>query len=621
MNERALWRELGQELRVDSIRASAAAGSGHPTSAMSAADLMAVLVSKYFLYDFDHPEDPSNDHLVFSKGHASPLLYSIYSAVGAITDDELMSFRKFGSRLEGHPTPALPWVDAATGSLGQGLPIGVGLALSGRYLDRLGYRVWVLIGDGEMAEGSMWEAFEHAAYARLSNLIAIIDVNRLGQAGETRHGWDTAAYSSRLRAFGWHAIEIDGHDVDAIDRAYAEALSGTERPTAIVARTEKGHGVASVANQNGMHGKPLAHPDAAIEELGGRRNQRIWPPAPRGGTAHHFAGSGELALPRYTLGDSVSVRRAFGDALVAIGRANGKVVALDGDVRNSTYSERFAAELPERFFELFIAEQQMIAAAIGLQARGWIPFVSTFGAFLTRAHDFLRMGTISRASLKVVGTHAGVSIGQDGPSQMALGDMAMFRALHGATVLYPCDANQAAALTALMVAQEGISYLRVTRDERRVIYGPDERFTIGGSRLVRASKQDAVTLVAAGITVHEALLAADALAHEGIAARVVDCYSVKPIDAATLRAAARATDGRLVTVEDHRAEGGLGDAVLEAFASTDVRPRVVKLGVRAMPGSGRSEELIDAMGIGARWIAQAARELVLGPRAAKGKAA
>ncbi len=610
MADAAFLRELGQQLRVDSVRAAAVTSSGHPTSSMSAADLMAVLLANHLRYDFDAPDNPANDHLIFSKGHASPLLYSIYKAAGAITDEELLTFRKFGSRLEGHPTPIIPWVDVATGSLGQGLALGVGVALAGKKLDRLPYRVWVLHGDSEMAEGSVWEAFEHAAYAKLDNLIAIIDVNRLGQRGETMHGWDLDSYANRARAFGWHAIEIDGHDVDAIERAYTEAESIPDRPSVIVARTLKGKGVKAVEDKPGWHGKALDNPDEAIAELGGERTLVVDVAKPQPGEPHVFE-TGPLELPRYELGAEVATRKAYGDALLALGKANGKVVALDGEVSNSTYAEFFAKELPERYFEMFIAEQQMVAAAVGLQVRGWKPFASTFAAFLSRAYDFVRMSAISRASYALCGSHAGVSIGEDGPSQMALEDIAEFRALHGSTVLYPSDANQAAKLVAAMADLEGIAFLRTTRANTPVIYGPDEEFPVGGSRIVRSSDDDEVTIVGAGITLHEALKAADALAEEGVSARVIDLYSVKPIDEEGLRAAAEATGGRVVTVEDHWPEGGLGEAVLSALADgLEGTLHFTKLAVSEMPTSGKPAELLAAAGIDAEAIAEAARALV-----------
>lgn len=601
MADPALWRELGDQLRVDAVRASAKAGSGHPTSSMSAADLAAVLLAEHFRYDFDDPRDPRNDRLVFSKGHASPLVYGLFRAADVLSEEELMSYRQFGSRLEGHPVPVLPWVDVATGSLGQGLPVGIGMALAGKRLDRLPFRVWVICGDSEMAEGSMWEAAEHAAFYELDNLTAIVDVNRLGQRGETMHGWDLSSYSDRLRAFGWHAIDIDGHDVEQIDAAYREAAATTGRPTAVVARTIKGKGYSKVEDQPGWHGKAVA--EEAVRELGGVRNLRVEVAKPAAGEAHRFQPSAR-DWPAYEVGSSVATRKAYGEALAALGGERGDVVALDGEVSNSTYAEIFAEAHPERYFEMYISEQQMIAAAVGLQVLGWKPFASTFAAFTSRAYDFVRMAAVSRATLKVCGSHAGVSIGEDGPSQMGLEDLAAFRAVHGSTVLYPCDGNQTAALVQSMADLEGISYLRTTRADTPVIYEPGEEFPVGGSRTLREG--DDVAIVAAGITLHEALKAADSLAEEGIAARVLDCYSVKPIDADTLRGLGMP----IVTVEDHWAEGGLGEAVLAALADLDDRPRLVKLAVMEMPHSGKPAELLAAAGIDAEHIAAAARRLV-----------
>jgi transketolase len=601
-------RELAQQFRVDSVRAAAAAKSGHPTSGMSAADLMAVLLGNHLRYDFDAPDRPTNDRLIFSKGHASTLLYAMFRAAGAITDEQLLTYRQFGSMLEGHPTPIIPWVDVATGSLGQGLPYGVGMALAGKYLDRLPYRVWVLHGDSETAEGSVWEAFEHAAFYELDNLTTILDVNRLGQRGETMQGWNTGAYVERARAFGWNAIEVDGHDVEEIDRAYLQAAETTGRPTLIVARTIKGKGVKAVEDKDGWHGKALDDPDAAIEELGGIRNIVVDVAASPDGEPHRFEG-GELELPRYDLGDEVATRKAYGEALAALGSARGDVVALDGEVSNSTFAEIFKKAHPDRYFEMYIAEQQLLAAAVGLQTRGWNSFASTFAAFFSRAYDFVRMAAISRVNLRLTGSHAGVSIGEDGPSQMALEDIAAFRAVHSSVVLQPCDANQTAKLVAAMADTDGIVFLRTLRPNTPVIYDADEEFRVGGSRVLRSSDDDDVTVVGTGVTVHEALKAAETLAEDGIGVRLIDAYSIKPIDVETLQAAAEAT-GLVVTVEDHWVEGGLGDAVLAALAETDERPRVVKLAVSEMPRSGKPAELMAAYGIDADAIVRAARELV-----------
>ncbi|MEU6784716.1 transketolase [Nonomuraea angiospora] len=598
--------ELAAQLRVDSVRAAAEAGSGHPTSSMSAADLMAVLFACHLHYDFENPDNPANDHLIFSKGHASPLLYALFKAAGVVDDKELLTFRRRGSRLEGHPTPRLPWVDVATGSLGQGLPVGVGVAMAGR-LERMPYRVWVLCGDSELAEGSIWEAAEHAGCEGLANLTAIVDVNRLGQRGPTRHGWDTGAYARRFGAFGWHTIEIDGHDPGQIDYALSDARNTRRRPTVILAKTRKGEGALEVENREGAHGKPLKEPDKAVEELGGRRDLRVEVHKPEAPAAPYRFETRPMSLPAYKVGDKAATRTAFGEALAALGAARGDVVALDGEVADSTKAEAFGKEFPERFFEMYIAEQQLVAAAVGLQVRGWKPYAATFAAFLTRAYDFIRMAGVSRASIRLVGSHAGVAIGEDGPSQMGLEDLAMLRAVYGSTVLYPCDANQAAALTAEMADVEGVSYLRTTRGETPVIYPPDERFPVGGSRVLRHSPNDRATIVAAGVTVHEALAAADELRGAGIPVGVIDLYSVKPVDTAALVEAATTT-GNLITVEDHRLEGGLGDAVLDAVS--ELGPRVVKLAVTGLPGSATPEEQLADAGIDRHAIAEAVKRLL-----------
>jgi transketolase len=611
VNDPDEWRELGRQLRVDVVRATAEAGSGHPTSSMSAADLMAVLLANYLRYDFDAPWDPNNDHLIFSKGHAAPLLYAMYKAAGALSDEELLTLRRHGGRLEGHPTPALPWVDVATGSLGFGLPVAIGIALAAKRLDRLASRVWVLCGDGEMAEGSIWEAAQYAAFMRLDNLVAIIDVNRLEQVGETMLGWDLGGYAGRLKAFGWRTIEVDGHDVAEIGRAYATAMELGEQPTAVVARTVKGSGVASIEDRPRFHGKLVPDPQSAIRELGGPRHRIVPVAKPPEGKPHRFE-AGYAELPRYSPGTLVPVRQAYGEALIALAGRRDDLVALDAGVNSSTYTNLLTAAHPERYFELHVAEQQLVATAVGLQVRGWTVFLSTFAAFLSRAHDFLRMAAVSGANIKVVGSHAGVCIGKDGTSQMGLEDVAMLRAIHGSVVLYPSDANQASKLVAAMADHHGISYLRTTRTPTPVVYSPDEPFELGGSRVVRRSDRDDVALVGAGITLHEALRAADLLADEGISARVIDCYSVKPIDQATLRQAAREAAGRLVVVEDHRPEGGLGDAVLEALADTPERPRIAKLAVSCQPGSGPPEKLRSLAGIDTAHVAAAARRLVRG---------
>ena len=607
--------ELAQQLRIDSIRCTTQAGSGHPTSSMSAADLMSVLMSKYLHYDFERPKLANNDHFILSKGHAAPLLYSMYKAAGAISDDELLSLRKFGSRIEGHPVPLLPWVDVATGSLGQGLPIGVGVGLAGKYLDKLPYKVWVVMGDSETAEGSVWEAFNTASYYHLNNLIAIIDVNRLGQRGQTELGWNTQAYVDRAGAFGWHAIEIDGHNLEEIDRAFGEAVTIEDRPTVIVARTVKGKGFSEVENKNGWHGTALK-PDMAqraIAELGGERQINVEVPKPED-LQPAVREPQELQLPTYSEGDTIATRQVYGEALKAIGGKRTDVVALDGEVSNSTHAQDFKEAHGDRFFEMFIAEQQLVGAAVGLQVRNYKPFASTFAAFLSRAYDFVRMTAISRGNIKLVGSHAGVSIGQDGPSQMALEDIASLRAVCNSTVLYPSDGNQAVKLIEQMVDREGIVYLRTTRMKTPIIYSADETFPIGGSKVVYGSDNDAVTIIGAGVTLHEAIKAYQRLKQEDITARIIDLYSVKPIDVETIAQAAKDTEGKLIVVEDHWAEGGIGAAVLDALTGEDSTYKgaiqLTKLAVTKMPSSGAPEEMLRAAKIDADAIVEAARSMV-----------
>lgn len=611
MTDAATWQALAAQIRVDSIRVSTEAGSGHPSSSLSATDLIAVLASSYLKYDFDNPQNPLNDKLVFSKGHASPLLYSLYRVAGAIDEAEFLTYRRLNSRLEGHPTPRLPWVDVATGSLGQGLSIGAGMALVAKRLEKSPIHVWVLLGDSEMAEGSVWEAADLASYYNLTNLVAIVDVNRLGQRGETEFGWDLNVYADRARAFGWNAIEIDGHDYAAIAGAYDQALAA-DKPTMIIARTVKGKGLTLMENKADWHGKALPKDMLAdaIAELGGDQNVTVAVAKPDKAPVFDPGKDTAITLPTYEVGKEFATRQVYGEALAAVGNARPRVVALDAEVSNSTYSDIFAKAHPERFFEMFIAEQRMVGAAVGMQTRGWLPFASTFAAFQTRAYDFIRVAAISQANLKLSGSHAGVSIGEDGPSQMALEDLAMMRAITGSVVLYPSEATSTAALIAAMTDDTGISYIRTTREKTPTLYGADKVFKIGGSEVLRQSDADRATIVAAGVTVFEALAAADQLAKDGIAVRVIDAYSIKPIDTETLHAAAQAT-GVVVTVEDHRPEGGLGEAVQDAFTGPDSpRPVVVKLAVRELPGSGTPQELRAGAGIDAAAIVKAVKQLV-----------
>jgi transketolase len=602
-----LWNDLAAQIAVDSIRATTAAGSGHPTSSMSCAHLLSVLFADHLRMDQNDPRSPANDRFVLSKGHAAPALYAAFKAVGAIDDEQLLSLRRMGSPIQGHPAPVpeLPWVDAATGSLGQGLAVGLGLALAIE-LDSSPATVWVLLGDSEMAEGSVWEAMEAVSYHDVDRLIAILDLNRLGQRGPTMHGWDGDVFVRRAQAFGWHAIQIDGHDVTSIDRAYREAAAA-DGPTMIVARTEKGHGATGIADADGWHGKALSaeQAEAAIGELGGIRDLRVRPEPPEAWAP--LPAPEPAVRPRPAYEEAIATRKAFGETLAWLAAADHRVVTLDGEVGNSTHTEDAEKTAPERFVQLFIAEQTMIGVQTGLQALGKIAFAASFGAFLTRAADQVRMGTVSRADLRIAGSHAGVSIGEDGPSQMALEDLALFRALEGSTVLYPADGNATAALVREMADLEGISYLRTTREATPKLYDAEERFPIGGSKTLRRSPEDRVSLVGAGITVHEALAAAEVLAAEGIAARVLDCYSVKPIDDEALRRALDET-GAIVVAEDHRIEGGLGEAVLSSLARTGpLAGTVTRLGVDAMPGSGSPADLRSWARIDAAAIARAAR--------------
>ena len=605
-----LYRQVARQLRADSIRSSSAAGSGHPTSSLSAADIAAVLLAGHLRYDWATPKDPANDHLIFSKGHASPLVYAVFRAAGAIDDAQLLTFRKSGSPLQGHPTPLLPWVDVATGSLGQGMPIAVGMALAAKRLWDAPFHVWTIVGDSESAEGSIWEGFDLGGHEVLPNVTPILDVNRLGQRGPTELEWDTDAYAARIESFGWDAIVIDGHDLAEIDDAMARAREAS-RPTAIVARTVKGKGVSFLEDKPGWHGKTLdpEQTKQALAEIGNEPSRTFATPKPPKWRPPQPTVK-KAQLKTYT--EPVATRKAYGDALAALTVARGDVVTLDAEVSNSTHAEEVKKVAPERFFEMYIAEQKMVAAAVGMQVIGFRPFASTFAAFFTRAYDFIRMAAISRANIRLSGSHAGVSIGEDGPSQMALEDLAMMRAVHGSTVLYPSDGNQTAKLVAAMAEREGIVYMRTTRANTPIIYGIDEEFPIGGSKVVRGGgAEDKVVVVAAGITLHEATKAADGLAKEGVKIRVIDLYSVKPIDTKTIVAAVGATAGRLVVAEDHWPEGGLGEAVLSALSGAGVRNVTLRhLAPRDMPGSGKPAELLRAAGIDADHISAAVRELI-----------
>ena len=609
--------QVAARLRIASVRATSEAGSGHPSSCCSAADLVAALFFGHMRFDPRDPQDDDNDRFVLSKGHAAPLLYAAWAEAGFVPPDDLLQLRQIDCDLEGHPTPRLPFVDVATGSLGQGICAAVGIALNARRIGSA-YRTYVLVGDGESAEGSVWEAAQVADNHRLDNLCAITDVNGFGQSRATQWGHDMAAYRERWSAFGWHAIVVDGHDIGAILAALNEAAGTAGRPTMILARTLKGKGVALIEGKDGWHGKPIkpgADLDGALDELNGRLGPGTAipaiPPPVRSDAAPAQAPAGPPRLPSppaYERGSQVATRTAYGDALAALGAADPRIVALDADVGNSTFSETFEAAHGDRFIETYIAEQAMVGAAMGLASRGAIPFPSTFAAFLTRASDFVRMAGIGQMNIKLAGSHAGVSIGEDGPSQMALEDLAMMRAVPGCAVLYPCDAVSAARLVEAAAGCDGMVYIRTSRPKTPVIYGPDEEFAIGGSKVVRESVNDAATVVAAGVTLFEALRAHDRLAAEGIPLRVIDAYSVQPVDRRTLVDAARRTGSRLITVEDHYAAGGLGDAVSDAVAADGIV--VERLAVRGVPRSGRPDELLERFGISASCIAAAVRRQV-----------
>ncbi len=601
-------KNIATRLRIDSIRATTASASGHPTTCMSAADLMAALFFAEMRFDPQHPQHAGADRLIMSKGHAAPLLYAMWAEAGYIPRERLTDLRLLTSNLEGHPTPRLPFVDVATGSLGQGLAAGVGSALNAR---RIGvpYRTYVLMGDGETAEGSVWEAASVAAHHRLETLCAIVDVNALGQSRATEFEHDMATLQARWQAFGWHAVVIDGHDMAQIVAAYDEARATAGQPTVILARTLKGQGLALTAGKPNWHGKALSAEQAmaAYAELEVQLvpEPAALPPiaAPLPAPAEQAAGA--MAPPAYALGDLVATREAYGTALAKLGAVDGRVVALDADVKNSTFSERFEAVFPERFYQCYIAEQVMVGAAMGLAARGAVPFPSTFAAFLTRASDFIRMAAISGVNVKLAGSHAGVSIGEDGPSQMALEDFAMTASQPNFTVLYPSDAVSTEKLVAEMAAHHGPMYMRTSRPKTPVIYAADEAFPIGGLKVVRQSDTDVATVIGAGVTLFEALKAYEQLKAEGVHIRVVDLYSIQPIDAAALVAAGLATGRRLITVEDHYLVGGLGDAVARAVAPAGLT--VTRLGVAEIPRSGKPDELIDHYGISARAIVAAVR--------------
>ena len=603
---------IATRLRIDSVRATTEAGSGHPSTCCSAADIVAALFFAEMRYDPRDPQNPDNDRFVLSKGHAAPILYSAWAEAGFLKRDDLVTLRRLDSDLEGHPTPRLPFVDVATGSLGQGLCAGVGIALNARRITS-DYRTYVLLGDGETAEGSVWEAAGVAAHDRLDSICGMTDVNALGQSGTTQWQHDLDALAVRWRAFGWHVLVVDGHDLPALLDAFEKARQTRGRPTMILARTLKGKGISFMEGKGGWHGKPLKKGeelDRALSELQSQFVPDEGPapqPQPPKSVKRPAPTPARLPGTTYKAGDSVATREAYGAAIARLAAGDDRIVALDADVKNSTFSEKFEQAHPDRFYQSFIAEQVMIGAAMGLASRGAIPFPSTFAAFLTRAHDFIRMAAISRLSIKVAGSHAGVSIGEDGPSQMALEDLAMMRAQPNVTVLYPCDAVSTEKLIERMAYHPGPAYMRTSRPKTPVIYSDADTFEVGGMKVLRESASDAATVIGAGVTVFEALAAHDELKKAGVNIRVIDLYSVQPLDADGLLRCARDTKGRLITVEDHYAAGGIGDAVASAVAPAGFT--VHRLAVREIPRSGTPTELLDAYGISARQIVAAVKGL------------
>jgi len=602
-------KKLATLIRYDILTMTTQAGSGHPTSSMSAAELMiGLMFGGIFRYDLDNPKHPNNDRLIFSKGHATPLFYSLWALAGKLTEADLMTYRHFGSPLEGHPTMSFRYTEAATGSLGQGLAIGLGVALNAKYLDRLPYTTYVLLGDSEMAEGSQWETMQLAAHYKLDNLVGVLDVNRLGQRGETMYGHDLMAYERRIAAFGWETILVDGHAFPEVLAAYSRAMTVTDKPVMIIARTIKGKGVSFIEDKNGWHGKTLSREELAkaLPELGpvdktvrGKvqkpEDLRPAPAAPK-----------PAAPLAYEPGASLATRKAYGNALKRLYPQYPDLVSLDAEVSNSTYAEIFKNAFPQEFFEMYIAEQNMVGAGLGLATRGKIPFVSTFAAFFSRAFDQVRMSQYSEPNLKFCGSHAGVSIGEDGPSQMGLEDLAMFRSVLSSVVLYPADAVATERLVEAALEHHGIVYIRTTRAGTPVIYGPEEKFPIGGLKVLRQSDHDLVTVIGAGVTLFEALAAYEALQKEGISIRVIDLYSVKPVDGAALLAAAQATRG-LITVEDHYPAGGIGEAVMAALAPNPVP--VYALAVTQKPKTGKPAELLDYEAISRNAIIKLVKEI------------
>jgi transketolase len=607
MEKREVLEKIALRLRIHSLKMTTKAGSGHPTTCLSMADLLACLFFDEMKYDPKNPDNWANDELVLSKGHAAPILWAAYAEAGIIPEKSLMNLRMITSNLEGHPTPRMKWVKAATGSLGQGLSVGVGMALVMK-LGKSPGRVYVFSGDGECAEGAVWEAVNMASLHQLRNLCLIVDINRLGQSGETMHGHDIKAYERKFKAFGWEVVTIDGHKINEILKAFKKARENA-LPTAILAKTIKGKGVSFVENKNGWHGKPLMGEDSkrALEELGPMPSIDAKKYVRQPKKTQRRQAAKRYNFKRTAYKDKTATRRAYGNALLSLGKINESVVALDGDVKNSTYAEDFFERFPERSFQSYIAEQNMVGMSIGMSAKGYLPFLATFSAFLSRAHDQIRMSGYSFSNIKFAGSHSGVSIGADGPSQMGLEDLGIFRPIPGCAVLYPCDAYSTEACVESMAKHKGLAYIRTTRPATPLIYGADDEFPIGGSKVLRKSKSDVATVIGAGITVHEALKAYDELKAEGISVRIIDAYSIEPIDKDTISKEVEKAGKKVVVVEDHFQNGGLGDAVAQALGG---KAEIIHLAVKDLPRSGKPEELLDKYGISANQIKRAVKELI-----------
>jgi transketolase len=602
-------------MRVSSVVQTTAAGSGHVTSALSCADLVAALFFYAMRADFKNPHNPNNDRFILSKGHAVPIVYAAYKELGLLSEQELLAYRSFDSVLEGHPTPRFPYIEVATGSLGQGLSIGVGMNLSAR-LDKQTFRTYVLMGDGEVAEGSVWEATELASYYNLDHLTALIDVNRLGQTDQTLEGYHLEDFAQKFSAFGWQPFIIDGHDMAAIVTTL-DAIKSVQKPAVIIARTVKGYGVETVENKNGFHGRAFSKQElpAVLEQLQHRfvedsyDSAYAWQPPhvpdervkKDDNNGDRVLNDGRSVQPPYTKDQSVATRYAYGQALAALGCKHPALVSLDAEVKNSTFAQLFEQEHAERFFQCFVAEQNMVGMGVGFAARGKIPFLSTFACFFTRAFDQIRMASIGRSPLRLVGSHAGVSVGQDGPSQMGLEDIAMMNAVPHSVIVYPCDAVSTWKLVEQMVAyQDGISYMRTTRGATPVLYDTHEQFPLGRCKVVRQSEEDVICVVAAGITLFEALTAYEQLKKEGIAIAVIDLYSIKPFDTTTVLRMARKAHKRLITVEDHYVQGGIGQIVAAALCNAGIQ--IELLAVTKLPCSGTAQALMAYEAINAAAI-------------------